>query len=692
MLTLVERILFVILAGISLAWTFRGFSQVLRVILRPVLEGKVPGCTVRQGPWWWVDALDCLVRGPLGGRRPRWEKALELVLLQIPVFRARFWTSLFHAFVFYAFLVYALVNIQDVIRGYRDGFTLFGSTFLQKGFEGSADILSVLALVGMIYFVVRRFIVGDARLRFRDNVPLHPAVPRGIPRDSLIVAVFIILHVGGRLLSEAASLALHPNTETWMPFAAALAQILGGLPSSSVVVIHHVAWWMALGLILAFLPYFPYSKHIHLFFAPVKWAYRLDLPALGYIEAMNLEDERIEQFGAARIEDLHPARILDLYACIMCNRCQDVCPAYITGKPLSPSALIINMRYQVNKTLQAVASGQETPPLMEYAINDEALWACTTCGACVEVCPVGNEQMHTILQIRQDRVLMESQFPTQLNTMMTGIERMANPWNVHWSERMKWAEGLSVPTVEDRPDFDVLFWVGCMASTDDRAKKIARSLVKIFEVAGVRYAVLGEHERCTGDPARRAGNEYLFQMRAMENVETLNRFGVKKIVTLCPHCFHSLKNEYPDFGGTYEVMHHTQFLEELLKEGRIQVKTRLAKRMTFHDPCYLGRHNGEYEAPRFVLKRLTDDLVEMERSRHRSFCCGAGGAQMFKEEQKGTRAVNVERTQEAMKTGADIVATGCPFCMRMITDGVHTLQGQTQVKDLAEILAEALEA
>ncbi len=687
MLTVVERVLFVLALLVSAGLTLRGFGRILRVLMRPLPEAERP-----SGRWWWVDALDRLFRGPLGERKPRWEKALEIVFLQIPVFRARFFTSLFHAFIFYAFIVYALVNLQDVIRGFVVDFHLFGATPLQHVFDLSADILSVLALVGIVYFMLRRFVFGDPRLGYRDDVPLHPAVRNGIPRDSLIVAGFIFLHVGGRLLSESANLALHPSTETWMPFAAALAQSLAGLSPAALTVLHHAAWWLALGLILAFFPYFPYSKHIHLFFAPVKWAYRLDLPALGYLEKMDLEDETAEQFGAARLEDLHPARVLDLYACIMCNRCQEVCPAYATGKPLSPAALIVNMRYQVNKTLAQVASGGETPPLMDYAINEDALWACTTCGACVEVCPVGNEQMHTILQIRQDRVLMESQFPTELNTMMTGIERLGNPWNVHWSERMKWAEGLSVPTVEQNPGFEVLFWVGCMASTDDRAKRIARSLVKIFEVAGVNYAVLGEHERCSGDPARRAGNEYLFQMQATQNVETLNRFGVKKIVTLCPHCFHTLKNEYPDFGGHYEVVHHTQFLEELLKSGRLKVRTRLAETVTFHDPCYLGRHNGEYDAPRFILQSLSDRVEEMERSRNRSFCCGAGGAQMFKEEQKGTKPINVERTEEALKTGADVIATGCPFCQRMLTDGVNTLQAEVQVKDLAEILAEALEA
>jgi len=687
MLTLVERILFVLAFLASVGLTLRGFGHVLRVLMRPLPEGERP-----SGRWWWVDALDRLIRGPLGGRKPRWEKALEMVFLQIPVFRARFFTSLFHAFIFYAFLVYGLVNLQDVIRGYVADFSLFGATPAQRIFELSADVLSVLALMGVLYFLLRRFVFGDPRLDYREDVPLHPAVRKGIPRDSLIVAGFIFFHVGGRLLSEAAHLALHANGETWMPFAAALAQSLAGLSPGALVLIHHAAWWLALGLILAFLPYFPYSKHIHLFFAPVKWAYRLDLPAIGYLEKLDLENETAEQFGAARIEHLHPARVLDLYACIMCNRCQEVCPAYATGKPLSPAALIINMRYEVNTTLNRVALGEPTPPLMDYAINEDALWACTTCGACVEICPVGNEPMHTILQIRQDRVLMESQFPSQFSTMMTGIERLANPWNVHWSERKKWTEGLSVPTVEQNPNFEVLLWVGCMASTDDRAKRIARSLVKIFEAAGVNYAVLGEHERCTGDPARRAGNEYLFQMRATENVETLNRFGVKRIVTLCPHCYNTLKNEYPDFGGHYEVMHHSQFLEELLKSGRLKVKTRLAERVTFHDPCYLGRHNGEYEAPRFVLRALTERVAEMERSRNRSFCCGAGGAQMFKEDLRGTKAINVERTEEALKTGADVIATGCPFCQRMLTDGVNSLKAKVQVKDLAEILAEALEA
>ncbi len=664
MLTTVERVLFLVALLASGYGTYRGFSRIFQAV----------------------------ARGQEDGRKPHWGPALLAVLAQIPVFRARRWTSLFHAFIFFGFLIYGLVNLQDALAGYVAGFQIFGTTPLQALFAGITDLFSVLVLVGIVYFVLRRYVFQDPRLRFSDRVRLHPAVPRGIPKDSLIVAAFIFFHVGFRLFGRGAELALTGEPGTTEPFATALASMLSGLSPTTLTVLVHVSWWMALGLILAFFPYFPYSKHIHLFFAPVKWAYRLDAP-MNRIPPMNLEDESVEQFGVARLEHLPRSQLLDPYACIMCNRCQEVCPAYTTGKSLSPSALIINMRYELNKTLSDFASGAESRPLLSFALDDEALWSCTTCGACMEICPVGNEQMQILLGLRQDRVLMESDFPTELNTMFTGIERMANPWNLHASERMKWAEGLGVPTVRDNPDFDVLLWVGCAAASDDRAKKIARSVVKVFQAAGVNFAVLGEEEKCTGDPARRAGNEYFFQMRAMENVEILNSHNVKRIVTLCPHCYNTLKNEYPDFGGHYEVYHHSQFLEDLLKSGKLRIKKPQEHKVVFHDPCYLGRHNNEYEAPRFILQNTVKELTEMPRSRNRSFCCGAGGAQMFKEE-AGDQKINLVRTREALQTGADTIVTGCPFCMRMLTDGVNAEapEGQVAVKDLAEVLAEALDA
>jgi len=398
----------------------------------------------------------------------------------------------------------------------------------------------------------------------------------------------------------------------------------------------------------------------------------------------------LEQFGAARLEHLSKKQLVDPFACIMCNRCQDVCPAYLTGKELSPSALEINKRYQIRGEMPALAAGQESSaPLLDFALSESAVWACTACGACVEICPVGNEPMFDILDIRRNQVLMESQFPDQLQVAFRGMERNGNPWQLG-EDRLAWARGLDVPTVADKPDFEILYWVGCAASYDARAQQTARAFVQILNRAGVNYAVLGELESCTGDSARRAGNEYLFYEIARANIETLNEAGVKTIVTACPHCFHTLGKEYSQYGGHYEVLHHTQLIAELIRQGKLKLNKTQIGQITFHDPCYLGRHNGVYAAPRQALAGAGVHLVEMSRTRNHSFCCGAGGAQMWKEEEPGTARVNSTRFAEAAATGAKTLALGCPFCMRMFSDANQAAGGKLEVRDVAEVVAEAL--
>lgn len=381
---------------------------------------------------------------------------------------------------------------------------------------------------------------------------------------------------------------------------------------------------------------------------------------------------------------------MDSYACIMCFRCQEVCPAYNTGKVLSPAALEINKRYHFNN------GGTTDVPMLDL-ISEEAVWACTSCGACVDICPVGNEPMRDILEIRRNLSMMESAFPKQLETAFKGMERNANPWNISQADRMKWAEGLNVPTVEQNPEPEILWWVGCAPATDARAQKTAQAFAKILNAAGINYAVLGKNEACTGDSARRAGREDIFFGLATQNVEILNEVGAKRIVTTCPHCLHTIKNEYPAFGGNYQVIHHTQLINELVGAGKIQLSVTSDPpsgtsqyKVTFHDPCYLGRHNKEFDAPRDALKSAGALTIEMPRSGAKSFCCGAGGAQMWKEEEQGTARVNVTRFNEAKSTGADTVAVGCPFCLTMMTDAAKGEDSPIQVKDVAEIVAERM--
>ncbi len=667
MLTPVEKILFVaaIAASLGLAQLF--FRRAFDVIRRG--EGSL--------------AFDQLL-----GRVWR---ALDVTLTQRTVFRARAATSLMHGFIVWGFLYYVLINIGDALEG------LFALTFLGTGPVGdlyrlAGDVLSVLILIGMIYFLARRFVARAPALTFRENVKLHPRALPGIRRDSLIVGLFILVHVGARFTGESFQIALHGD-DAWQPFAGALAGLWDSLGGDTLEIAEHAAWWLAIGSILAFIPYFPFSKHMHLFMGPLNYFTRPDRAALGALEPLDFEDEEREQFGAARIEHLGQTHIFDAFACIMCNRCQDACPAYVTGKELSPSALEINKRYEIRGHMRALAAGEPSlAPLLDFAISPSAVWACTACGACVEICPVGNEPMFDILDIRRDLVLTQGDFPAELQGAFRGMENAGNPWGMGES-RLAWAEGLDVPTVEDAPDFEILYWVGCAGSFEPRAQAVARALVKVLQAAGVRFAVLGEAEMCTGDTARRAGNEYLFYEMAQANIETLDAANPPRILVTCPHCLHTLGKEYPQFGGVYDVVHHTEYLQELVASGRLRVHAEQKVNVTFHDPCYLGRHNGVYDAPRYALGAAGVAVTEMDRARNNSFCCGAGGAQFWKEEEHGAARVNLERYAEAAATGAPTLATGCPFCLRMFADAQQdesTGAGGPEVRDVAEIIAAQL--
>ncbi len=658
MLSMYERVFFIIVFAISGYLTYRNFRAV----------------------------IDFISRGKPEKRKINFWMGFQSLLLQKPIFKTRFITSLFHSFVLLA-LIYALVNLQDVISGFVRGFMLFGNTPLQKAFNFTADVLSALALISVLYFGLRRFIFGDRRLKFPENVPLHENAASGISRDSLIVLVFIFTHVFSRVLHQSF---LMDSFDASQPFASSMFVLTSRLSETTRNIMEHTFWWLALGSILVFFPYFPFSKHIHLFFAPVKWSIRREKP-YGYIEPLNLMEKLQEEggeeevFGALKIHDLSWAQIVDAYACIMCNRCQDVCPANLTGKPLSPSALIINMRYEINSNLFK-GGGRN---LMEFAIDDDSLWACTTCGACVEVCPVGNEQLLSILQIRRGQILMEGK-EAGFSNAFRGMENQGNPWNMPSEHREKWLEGLNVKKAYENPNFRVLYWAGCAAAYDQRYTKVARAVVSILQKANVDFAVLGGEETCTGDSARRTGNEYLFEMLALQNVETLNKYKPGVIITSCPHCYHTIKNEYPDFGldKSVKVYHHSEYIMKLLEEGKIKV-AKSGKTFTFHDPCYLGRHNRVFDEPRNALKMI-GNLVEPERKGVNSFCCGAGGGRMWVEERIGKK-INLERTEELLKTGADNISVGCPFCMTMISDGVKSKGIEpNRVKDLAEIVLENL--
>jgi Fe-S oxidoreductase len=631
-----------------------------------------------------------------GQGRPDWAQVpgrLLQVLLKTgtfsPVFQRRFVASFFHGLVGWGFFYYLLVNLGDVLQALLPGFTFLGSGRVGDLYRLGGDLLSVGVLIGMLELIVRRFVAQPQELSVRDTTQLNPKARAGIRRDSAIVGAFILVHIGTRFAGESFHIAA-VGPDAWQPAASALAGLWSGWTLPTLELARHASFWISLGSIMAFTPYFLYSKHLHLFFAPLNFLLHPERRSMGELDALDFEDQSIESFGAERLEDLSWKGIMDAYACIMCNRCQDACPAYVTGKVLSPAALEINKRYELNQQGAALASGGTSlQTLVEAAISEEAIWGCTACGACIQACPVGNEPMRDILEIRRHLVLMQNAFPEQLQTAFRGMERTANPWAVPQEQRLAWADGLHVPTVAENPEAELLWWVGCAPATDPRAQKTAQAFARVLNAAGVNFAVLGQEERCTGDSARRSGNEYLFFELASANVETLNAVSPKRIVVTCPHCLHTLKNEYPAFGGEYEVVHHTELIQELIETGRLELD-QVQGGVTFHDPCYLGRQNGVLEAPRQVLQDQGLTLIEMGRSGRDSFCCGAGGAQMWKEEEEGTGRVSAARLAEARATGQETLAVGCPFCMIMLEDAAQAEPGSPRVRDVAELVAERL--
>jgi Fe-S oxidoreductase len=598
---------------------------------------------------------------------PRRAKQEAVVVVGQSKLLYRLVPGLMHAAIFWGFLV-LFPTIVIAMIGAVDPHTTLPWLGEQGWYALLVDMFALLVLAGVVAAVIIRKVQRPKRF-----------VGSHIGEADLILALIAGIVVT-LFLWHASRIALGLNEypAAWAPVSSFIA---GALPAPLLPFLERGAVWAHVLIILSFLVYLPYSKHLHIMSAALN-VYFGRTRSRGRIEPIDFDKPEAEvRFGSARAGDMTWKQMLDTVSCTECGRCQDVCPAYATGKALSPKLLIMAMRDQL-------VSGATTP-IVPDAVTDDIIWDCVTCGACVRECPVGIEHIDHVIDLRRNLVMVESRFPEEAGTMLRDVDRSSNPWGKPQAERTHWAEGLGVRVLEQGETApEVLFWVGCAPAFDERARQGAISTAKLMQMAGVDFAILGPREACTGDPARRMGDEYTFQRLAGENVATLNETGVKRIVTTCPHCFNTIGNEYPDFGGRYEVVHHTEFLAELVRDGKL-APLPSDRTITYHDSCYLARHNDVRSQPRELVDAV-GKAIEMPRHGERTFCCGAGGARMWMEEKRG-RPINQERAREAAATGAETLAVACPFCTVMLDDGVRETGAKMQVIDLATLLAEAVE-
>jgi Fe-S oxidoreductase/nitrate reductase gamma subunit len=594
-----------------------------------------------------------------------------------------------HFFIFWGFVILLTAILDAILEGlFGVNLSIIGGFYRYIAFF--QDLMGLLVILSITIALYRRYIQKPKRLQVEKTSKIDATV-------ILLLIFFIMLTMFGTYATQINL----GNAEYYdLRFVSIrFASLLDGLGWDAQDLLHSIFWWTHILLVLGFLNYLPFSKHLHII-TSIPNVYFSSLKPKGRLNPISFENiENVEKFGALDVDDLTWKQIFDGYTCTECGRCNSACPANLTGKPLSPREIIVSIRkrtYEKAPILLNLKPQNEDvlgkTLLFNYVTEDE-LWACTTCMACVQECPVMIEHVQTIIDMRRYLVLTESKFPSELSTTFRNLENNFTPWAFSHSTRGDWAQGLDIKTLAEDNNVEYLLWVGCAGSFDARYKKVAISVAKLLKISGVSFGILGNEEKCTGDPARRAGNEYLAQMLIQENIQTFSKYNVKKIITICPHCFNTLKNEYPDFGGNYEVYHHVQFLEKLLIEGRLKISKKLDARITYHDSCYLGRYNEIYDAPRDILGSINGvKLLEMKRSRDRGLCCGAGGARMFMEEKIGKR-INIERTEEALSLNPDTIASACPFCMTMLTDGVKAKEvaDKVQVKDIAEILLEVVE-
>jgi Fe-S oxidoreductase len=599
------------------------------------------------------------------------------ILLQTRV-REKFLPGLAHTMIFFGFIIVLPHTIELMVAGIFPG---FGFVNIVPGIYGPyaviADIIAFLTLVGLAYGLFRRTIIRPAYLTDGPDSRLI----------LLFTAVIILSFFSYNAFRVALHQALLQGFKGYYVLSYPLSQLLRleSLGRGNLILGLEISFWIHISAILFFLVYIPGSKHLHILAAiPNIILGPLEIPKP--MVKSDLEDEEIESFGLGKVNELTWQNILNLYACTECGRCEEKCPADLTGKPLSPKRIIMDLKADL--LCQSAEKPDAIEPIVRNGapITEDVIWSCTTCRACESICPIHIQHLDVILEMRKNLVLMESRFPRELQETFANLEHQFNPWGFSAETRADWCDGLEVPLMTDHPEADILYFVGCAGAFDERGKKVSRATVNLLRKAGIDFAILGPEERCTGDSARRAGNEYIAQMLIESNVATFNRYKPAKILTGCPHCYNIIKNEYPQFGAAFEVVHHAEFFSELISAGRLKIDAAMEKIVTLHDSCYLGRWNGLYNAPRSILDAIAGvQHNEMERIGGNGLCCGAGGSRMFMEEKIGKR-INIERIEEALATGAQIVAAVCPFCNAMLSDGVVECGSSVAVMDIAEIL------
>ena len=636
----------------------------------------------------------------------RWDRPLDRLkgLLELGIFQKKMWwdgyAGLYHMLIFSGFVVLSVRTLSLVFEGL---FPKAGMPFLPPGAWHAylllKDVVLVTTFLGVLLALGRRYLFRKERL--------DPSFDAGL------ILCLIGFLMATDLFAGAARFAMgETEGSAWEPVTAALSGLLAGSAHGTLQGIYQWCWWLHLVAIFVFLNYLPFAKHFHVITAlPNIFLRKLDAP--GRLPMVDIEKAaEAEKFGVAKVEDFTWKQRLDMFTCTECGRCREVCPTHLTGKPLTPKGFMKDLRtalYTAADDLVDVREGradreaekrlEERKPLIGGWVDEETIWACTTCRYCESACPVTITYTDKIVELRRHLVLERSEFPKEAQTAFNGMERQGNPWNLPAADRDAWTGELDfeVPVLgamdeAERAEVEVLFWVGCAGSYEDRGKKVSRALAKLLHEGRVKFAILGAEETCNGDSARRLGNEYLFQMLAQQNVETLKGYGVRKIVTNCPHCFNTLKNEYPDFGGTFEVMHGTELVARLVADGRVKLTEALPKSISFHDACYLGRHNEVYDAPREVLAAIPGlTMKELPRSGRNGMCCGAGGGRMWLDEKIGTR-INQARYEEIEGAGTDLVGVSCPFCMVMLGNAQTELSGKTEPFDVLELAAQALPA